>query len=221
MGTPWRLILRVLPWFVAGWVMVIVAMAVILAALRDCHAAELQPNAVPPAAQAYKAPLRREAQRIWGLGAPVATFAAQVHQESHWRADARSAVGASGLVQVMPATADWLGRINPDLAEPAPLNPTWALRALVSYDLWLWQRVKAADDDCQHMAYVLSAYNGGLGWVYKRQRLSSQPGICMGETCRINPGVSPASQQENQRYPELILLRYELIYQPWGARSCS
>jgi len=175
---------------------------------------------IPPQAQQHKRTLKREAQRVWGLQAPVATFAAQIHQESRWRADARSPVGAVGLTQFMPATAQWIGGMSPDLAERAPLNPTWAMRALVVYDQWLWLRIKA-ESDCDRMAFALSAYNGGLGWVYKRQKLSAAPGLCMGRTCDINPGVTPASQRENAHYPAVILLTFEPLYLGWGPGSCT
>ena len=150
----------------------------------------------------------------------MASFAAQVHQESRWNASARSPVGAIGLTQFMPATAQWIGGLSPDLAERAPLNPTWALRALVVYDQWLWQRIRA-ENDCERMAFVLSAYNGGLGWVYKRQKLSPQPGLCFDHTCAINPGVTPASQAENAHYPAVILQTFEPLYSGWGAGSCT
>lgn len=174
---------------------------------------------VPPQAQPYRLTLKRNAQMLWGLQAPVATFAAQVHQESRWRPDARSPVGALGLAQFMPATAAWMGDVDAELRGPAPTNPTWALRALVRYDLWLWARIKAADD-CERMAFTLSAYNGGLGWVYKRQRLSPEPSVCLGRTCRINPGVTDAAQRENEHYAEVILRRYEPLYASWGPGSC-
>lgn len=177
-------------------------------------------QSVPREAQRYQLTLKREAQRVWGVDAPIATFAAQVHQESRWRPDARSPVGALGLAQFMPATADWIGGIDAGLRERAPLNPTWALRGLVTYDKWLFDRVKA-DNQCERMAFVLSAYNGGLGWVYKRQRASAQPGQCMGATCDINPGIHPANQRENAHYPRVILLQHELLYRQWGPGSCT
>lgn len=175
----------------------------------------------PPAgAQRYRLTLRQSAQLGWGLDAPVAVFAAQVHQESRWRTDARSPAGAAGLAQFMPGTAQWIGGLYSNLADQGPqaaTNPTWALRALVHYDRWLWLRVPGAADDCNRMAYTLSAYNGGLGWVYKRQRLSAEPGVCLGRTCNINPGITAAAQAENQRYPVVILREHQPIYRLWGA----
>jgi soluble lytic murein transglycosylase-like protein len=202
---------KALLWFVA----VLIALTV-----GACTYAVAQP--VPREAQRYQLTLKREAQLAWGLQAPVASFAAQVHQESRWRLDARSPVGAVGLAQFMPATANWIGGLYPGLAERAPGNPTWSLRALVTYDKWLADRI-LADDACQDMAFALSAYNGGLGWVYKRQKLSPQPGTCFDSTCAINPGITPAAQRENHQYPVAILRKYEPLYVAagWGAGVCT
>jgi len=66
----------------------------------------------------------------WGLEAPVALFAAQVHQESGWREDARSPVGALGLAQFMPGTAAWIAQLYPaDLGDAAPLDALGAARS--------------------------------------------------------------------------------------------
>lgn len=179
--------------------------------------------AQPVEATRHRGTLKREAQRVWGLQAPVATFAAQVHQESGWRADARSPVGAQGLAQFMPATATWIGGMDAELADRAPYAPAWALRALVVYDHWLHQRIAGAADGCQRMAFALAAYNGGLGWVIKRQAAARRDGldagVCLGATCAINPGISPASQRENEHYPRAVLAR-EALYRRWGAGAC-
>lgn len=44
---------------------------------------------VPTAALRYRADLIRSSRSVWGMDAPVATFAGQIHQESQWRANAR------------------------------------------------------------------------------------------------------------------------------------
>lgn len=179
-----------------------------------------QPAGVPRAAMRHRLTLKREAQQVWGLQPPIATFAAQIHQESRWRESARSPVGAQGLAQFMPTTANWIGGIYPSLGERAPGNPTWAIRALVTYDKWIFDRISAANR-CEKFAFTLSGYNGGLGWVYKRQRLSQQPHVCLGATCTINPGVSAASQRENEHYARVILRTYERLYATWGPGVCS
>ena len=118
---------------------------------------------VPQAAQQHRALLVRTAHAAWGLDAPVAVFAAQVHQESAWRPDAVSRVGAQGLAQVMPATSRWIATVDPALAAQQPFSPAWALRALVTYDRWLYERTPARYAPRDRMWVALRGYNGGLG----------------------------------------------------------
>lgn len=173
---------------------------------------------VPREAQRYQRDLTRNARLVWGLDAPVATFAAQIHQESGWRADAKSPAGAEGLAQFMPATGAWIaGAYKLDISQP--YNPAWAMRALVTYDRHLWGRVKAASA-CERMAMTLSAYNGGLGWVYRDQQLAAKSGLdrtrWFDQVERVNAGRSAANWRENRGYPRNILLRWQPIYTSWG-----
>ncbi|MFG4279189.1 transglycosylase SLT domain-containing protein, partial [Pseudomonas aeruginosa] len=175
---------------------------------------------IPTAAEQYRRTLVRSAHAEWGLSAPIATFAAQVHQESRWRADARSPVGAQGLAQFMPGTAEWIAGLYPAaLGTNQPFNPGWALRALVTYDRWLYDRNQASSE-CDRWAFVLSAYNGGQGWVNRDRRLASASGAdqlaWFDSVERFNAGRSAANFRENRNYPRLILLRYERIYLQWG-----
>jgi soluble lytic murein transglycosylase-like protein len=175
---------------------------------------------IPNAAQDFRLPLTAFAAGAWGPKAPIASFAGQIHQESGWRPDAKSPVGALGLTQFMPATATWISKLYPnELGDNAPGNPMWALRALVKYDKWLYDRIKAANH-CERMGFSLQAYNSGLGWVYRRQKLSGNPGICFAGACEVNPGVTPANQREASEYPVRILKKIEPRYKPWGAGSC-
>ena len=203
--------------------LVLVLAAIAVLSLLPAMAGAQSTASIPRAAEAHRNTLLREARMIWGLDAPTATFAAQVHQESRWRAAARSPVGAQGLTQFMPATAQWISTTRPDLANVDVYNPRWALRALVVYDEWLYKRV-AGTNRCERMAFALSAYNGGLGWVQKRKARSKEPLRCLGLTCEINPGITVANQRENAHYPRLILLQYEPLYEAtgrWGKGACS
>ena len=200
----------------------LVLYALLIVAIFAMGASLLFAQTIPLEAGKHKRQLRQQAHQIWGLHAPVSTFAAQIHQESRWHADARSRVGAQGLAQFMPATANWISGVYPDLSDNAPTNPTWALRALIRYDKFLYDRV-AAVNSCEKMAFALSAYNGGLGWVNKRKARSKKPLVCFNATCDINPGIAPANQRENAEYPRRILLRHEPTYinAGWGAGSCQ
>ncbi|AXF86429.1 Membrane-bound lytic murein transglycosylase F [Ephemeroptericola cinctiostellae] len=178
-------------------------------------------NEPHPRAGPYKHVLIQQSRNVWGLGAPVASFAAQIHQESRWNATAHSPVGAVGLTQFMPATARWIGTYDTQLAPVDVYNPRWAMRALAVYDKFLYDKV-AGINPCERLAFAMSAYNGGLGWVNKRKARSSTPNVCFGETCDINPGITASNQRENANYPKLILKQFEPMYvrAGWGVGAC-
>ncbi|WP_051299244.1 transglycosylase SLT domain-containing protein [Marinobacterium litorale] len=181
---------------------------------------------IPAAANKYRSLLVRSAHAHWGLDAPIATFAAQVHQESRWMPDAVSPVGAQGMTQFMPSTSEWIAKIYPDeLGDHQPLNPGWALRALVIYDRWLFARVDAVDQ-CNQAAKMASAYNGGIGWVGRDERLASASGA---DPAKWFNAVEKYTQRadwarrENRLYVRLILLRWEPLYAAagWGPGMCE
>lgn len=179
---------------------------------------------VPEAAARYRADLTRAAHTQWGLNAPVASLAAQVHQESAWNPLAVSRVGATGLAQFMPSTASWWcqAQKTPDCA---PTNPKWALRALVGYDKYLYDRLQAGDD-CNRFAFALSAYNGGSGWVNRDKLLASGKGLdplaWFDSVETVNAGRTAANWRENRVYPRRILLGITPAYVAagWGKGAC-
>lgn len=196
------------------------ALAVLLVAL--CALAALLPPMahaqVPQAAQQYRPLLVRTAHAFWGLDAPVAVFAAQVHQESAWRPGAVSHVGAQGLAQFMPATTQWIAGLHPDLATQQPYNPAWALRALVTYDLWLYERTPARYDPFDRMWVALRAYNGGLGhWQAEARGL----GVRLPSRVQVDAACGTARRaavhcRENLGYPHRILVVLQPRYLQWG-----
>ena len=209
-------------WTDRGVLLVFAALAVgLLVALPGTCAAD-----IPSHADRYRRDLVRLAHAEWGLDAPVATFAAQIHQESGWNEKARSRVGAEGLSQFMPGTAAWISQLRKELAANEPMNPVWAMRSMIVYDGWLHHRVQARRP-CDKWAMTLSAYNGGLGWVIRDKRLASVKGTdplaWFNSVERHNSGRSTANFKENRDYPRKILLRLEPLYERagWGAGVCS
>lgn len=195
---------------------ILVGVAVLSAALGYCRSAQAQ---VPTAAQPHRALLVRTANSIWGLGAPVAVFAAQVHQESAWKPEAVSRVGARGLGQFMPATASWwceLNKLSP--ADCQPHNTTWALRALVGYDKYLYDRTPTHYGAYDRMWVALRGYNGGLGhW----QREAAVSGAAQPTRQQVDAACGKARRaavycRENLGYPQRILVELQPRYLSWG-----
>ena len=182
--------------------------------------------AIPSLASKYQRLLVRSAQANWGLDAPVAALAAQVHQESRWNTNAKSPVGAQGLAQFMPSTADWISELYPlQLGYGQAQDPDWALQALVMYDRWLYQRIQARDS-CEQMAMTLSAYNGGLGWVYKDQNQTAANGFNRSvwfDLVEKFTARASWAKNENRQYVRVILLRWQPLYLDanWGLGICQ
>ena len=187
------------------------ALIVLFVALQPAHAQ------VPAKAASYRAELTRAAHSQWGLDAPIAALAAQVHQESGWRPEAVSRVGAAGMAQFMPATAAWwcaLNKLSP--SECQPTNATWALRSLAGYDKYLWDRVPARFDARDRMWVTLRGYNGGLGhWQAEARLASTNTRRAIDAACgRARRHASHCA--ENLGYPERILVQLQPRYAAWG-----
>nr|WP_312679855.1 transglycosylase SLT domain-containing protein [Stutzerimonas nitrititolerans] len=219
--------MRALCSFVVGSLVSWAFVVALIVLATSCQPASADAS-IPQAAEQYRRILVRAAHSGWGLDAPIATMAGQIHQESRWRVDARSPVGAQGLAQFMPATADWMAELYPhSLGQAQPYNPGWAMRAMVAFDLWLYERNQAAASECDRWAFVLSGYNGGQGWVNRDKRLASAKGAdqlaWFDSVERHNAGRSAANFRENRHYPRAILLRWEPLYAAagWGPGVCA
>jgi soluble lytic murein transglycosylase-like protein len=148
---------------------VAVALLVILAGVaRDAF------GQVPEAAHQHK----RAAMAAWvdqfGMHAPTATLAAQIHKESSWRADAASPF-AFGLAQFTPATAGDVARWNRQLRPADPGNPAWALRAQGFYMARLLRKFQSTD---QPWLMALAGYNSGPGWVDRARAVCRDQWCC-------------------------------------------
>lgn len=193
-------------------------MRLTIAFLFIASAAEAQ--VIPRIALQYQRGLTREMRLVWGLSAPIATVAGQLHQESSWRSDAKSPY-AGGLSQFTEQTAKWLADVYPEIGKAAPFEPEWALRAVSRFDKHLWDRVLNAVNDCERWAFVLSGYNGGSGLVLKQRRAASAAGANPNrwfgsvEYFRVRAEWAHA---ENKAYPRSILLKRQKPYVDalWG-----
>lgn len=181
---------------------------------------------IPLEAKRWQRELTHVAHQHYGLNAPIATLAAIIHQESRWKSGAVSPAGAQGLAQFMPSTAKWMPEIYPQLKTAAPFDPRWSIRAMVLYTVWINKRVDAVDN-CEQWAFVLSAYNGGLTWVKRDQKLAKSSGanplVFFDEVENYNAGRSLANFKENRNYAHLILRKFSTEYYQtgWGLEACN
>jgi hypothetical protein len=184
-------------------------------------------EAIPREALVWQRTLIREVRYYWGMRQSPAPFFGQVHQESRWKATARSAF-ASGMSQFTPPTAEWIQRLYAaDLQDfcaergGCPSDPRWALRALVLYDRRLWQG-QADTDAADRLAFALVGYNGGAGWVARERRRCQTLSACTSTRwfgqVELVCVRGPAACRESREYPRLILLRWRPLYESWLRR---
>lgn len=176
-------------------------------------------------AQLYRLELIHESRRVWGLDAPVPTFAAQIHQESGWRPGVCSPF-ACGLTQFTPSTAEWLHDtygIELGGERPDRFNPTWAIRALLRYNHHLWLAT-GGNTECDRMAFVLRKYNGGPKWLARDRAKAKAAGADPGDWQAVEPyngGRRTDFHKENTEYPKRILIKHQPHYKAWGRTVCG
>lgn len=182
------------------------AALVILGALVTAAAA------IPTLATLHRGEMTRSAFRTFGPGAPVSTLAAQIHQESGWRCDATSRVGALGCAQFMPATAADMASRYPSVCAPAnPTSSRWAFRCRDLYmrDLMASTRSMGPSPltECSLWWLALKHYNGGQGWTNRQRKAAMAAGADPNDPRALadfRAGRSPGNHRENTEYPERI-----------------
>jgi membrane-bound lytic murein transglycosylase F len=97
-------------------------------------------------------------------------LASQAFQESRFKPEARSWAGATGLLQLMPATAKEFGVRNSRDPEDNVQGAVRFLNWLINY----WED-KIADEG-ERLKFVLASYNCGAGHVEDAQRLTEKFG---------------------------------------------
>lgn len=206
----------------------------IVALIIGCLFWRITLGAVPEACYQYQKELIKQVNTVFGPNAPVASFAAQIQQESGCRPTAVSPVGAQGLTQFMPATARDLARRYPTELGPAdPLNWKWAIAAQVRYMHDLVP--KPWNTECDWFAAKLSSYNGGEGWLQRDQAVCRATPMPPDACVPCNPYVwwdnvethydkrrAPQFIAENRGYPRRILYALEpsFIAAGWGTGAC-
>lgn len=180
---------------------------------------EFRDPRIPSLAYRLKRTVRGEVNYHWGLDQDGTVFYAQIHQESSWNPDAKS-VYASGLAQFTPDTADWISRLYPaDLGENNPLDVRWAIRALVMYDKWLYEKTTYAETTDDQWSFTLSGYNGGSGWIDRDRKLAVQNGRSDKKwVCNVQHFSNRADWaiRENRDYVEKISNKWVPLYKKGG-----
>lgn len=144
----------------------------------------------------------REAQRAH---LPPSLVAAVILQESEFHPAACSEVGARGLMQLMPETAEWIHQaLEEQPGKPDLLEPTTNVRLGSTYLNYLLERFQG------HEVAMLAAYNAGpqqtQDWLNEKD---GQPlaisDIPFAETRCYVEAVLHSERRYRELYPELSI----------------
>ncbi|HUH74163.1 MAG TPA: transglycosylase SLT domain-containing protein [Chitinophagales bacterium] len=98
--------------------------------------------------------------------------ASLIWQESKFKPTARSWAGATGLMQLMPATARRFGLNTMQEIYQPELN----IKTGTKYIAWLENFWKEIQDDTERKKFIMGSYNAGEGHVKDAQRLAKKYG---------------------------------------------
>lgn len=124
-------------------------------------------------------------------------IAAQIYTESNFQNKAKSHVGATGLMQIMPNTAKFMGFDPKTMIKPEINIAVGCMYNQRMYSLW-----KRQTKDYNRLAFALASYNAGRGRVLKSY--STKDSLTTWEQ------VHPLLPEETQSYVHKIYLKHDL-----------
>jgi membrane-bound lytic murein transglycosylase F len=146
--------------------------AAAIAALIAAAPAILAPDAASAQtkrdADRYDATFRKYSKRYFGVGYDWRVFKAQALAESEMNPNARSWVGARGLMQLMPSTYKHIQSRVPAFGSID--DPEWNIAAGIMHDRSLWRRWERDSIQTDRREFMFASYNAGEGTILNAQR---------------------------------------------------
>jgi len=134
-----------------------------LAKAGDAMERTAEARAAKKISQRYDPTFRKYSKRYFGPGFDWRYFKAQGFAESELKPNAKSWVGARGLMQLMPSTYHDIASHRPEFG---PIDqPEWNIAAGILYDRDLWQLWKTGVPDDERYHFMFASYNAGEGTI--------------------------------------------------------
>lgn len=154
----------------------------------------------------YDAYFRKYSKHYFGPGFDWRYFKSQAIAESNLNPEAKSHVGAKGIMQIMPSTFEEIKYKNSDIKGSA-LQPKWNIAAGIYYDRSIWRLWKAKRPFMDRLAFMFGSYNAGKGNILKAQKLAQKKGLNPNHWASIErtlPGVTGKNSHETIGYVNRI-----------------
>ena len=115
----------------------------------------------------YDPLFKKYSKRYFGPAFDWRVFKAQAMAESNLSPDAKSGVGARGIMQLMPTTFREIQTRNPELS--CIDHPEWNIAAGINYDRFLWRLWTEHPTLEDRRNFMLGSYNAGRGTLLRAQ----------------------------------------------------
>ena len=126
-------------------------------------------------------------------------LAAMCYQESGFDPHAVSSMGAMGLMQLMPSTADAMG-----VPRDKRFDPEQNIAASTRYIRKVSQSFSDIRDGEERIKFTLAAYNGGVGHVQDAQTLARKNGRNHQLWYEVAPYILRLSEPQYYRDPDVL-----------------
>ena len=121
----------------------------------------------------YDSYFKKYTKHYFGPGFDWRYFKSQAIAESNLDSEAKSHVGAKGIMQIMPKTFEEIKYKNL-LIKGSAQQPKWNIAAGIYYDRAIWKLWKAKRPFDDRIAFMFGSYNAGKGNILKAQRLAKK-----------------------------------------------
>jgi membrane-bound lytic murein transglycosylase F len=152
----------------------------------------------------YDDTFRKYSQRFFGPGYDWREFKAQAMAESNIDMNAKSWVGARGIMQLMPSTFKEVHTKNPDIGSID--KPEWNIAAGIFYDRKLFlQWNDQIHDGCE--SFMFGSYNAGRGTLLRAQDVARKRVLdpdLWGSIRTVAPDVPRWRHEETINYVDRI-----------------
>jgi membrane-bound lytic murein transglycosylase F len=124
----------------------------------------------------YDSYFKKYSKHCFGPGFDWRYFKSQAIAESNLNSDAKSHIGAKGIMQIMPKTFEEIKYKHPSI-KGSTLQPKWNIAAGIYYDRNIWKLWKAKRPLMDRLAFMFASYNAGKGNILKTQKIAKSKGM--------------------------------------------
>lgn len=145
----------------------------------------------------YDNHFRKYSKRFFGVAFDWHYFKAQAVAESNLNPEAKSHVGAEGVMQIMPRTFDEI-KTKSKLIEGAASEPRWNIAAGIWYNKQqfdFWQKGRSLEE---RLKFMYGSYNAGRGNLLKAQRQAIEAGLNPRQWISIEQVLAKVTGQRSQ-----------------------